>query len=87
VNVSTACRFLSRLLLVHGSLTTYRLARLVKYSFYKNASFAFMLFFYQIFCGFSGQAILIPHGTSKPCEGSKEEGSKHHRQPTHIIFV
>ena len=43
---------------MHGSLTTYRLARLIKYSFYKNVCFAFMLFFYQIFCGFSGQALL-----------------------------
>jgi phospholipid-transporting ATPase len=50
-----ACRFLTRLLLVHGTLADYRLGRLIKYSFYKNIAFAFMLFFFQFFCGFSGQ--------------------------------
>ncbi|KAK9806980.1 hypothetical protein WJX72_009386 [[Myrmecia] bisecta] len=51
-------RFLVRLLLVHGTLTSYRLSRLIKYSFYKNITFAFMLFFLQLFDGFSGQALL-----------------------------
>lgn len=32
-------RFLVRLLLVHGSLSAYRLSRLIKYSFYKNVAF------------------------------------------------
>ena len=49
-------RFLVRLLLVHGSLSVYRLSRLIKYSFYKNIAFAFMLAFYQFYCGFSGVA-------------------------------
>ena len=31
-------RFLVRLLLVHGSLSAYRLSRLIKYSFYKNVT-------------------------------------------------
>ena len=48
-------RFLTRLLLVHGSLSAYRLSRLIKYSFYKNVSFGMVLFFYQFYCGFSGQ--------------------------------
>ena len=48
------CRFLARLLLVHGSLSHYRLARLIKYSFYKNILFCFMLFFFQFYCGYSG---------------------------------
>ena len=49
-------RFLSRLLLLHGSLSAYRLSRLIKYSFYKNIAFGGMLFFFQFYCGFSGQA-------------------------------
>ena len=32
-------RFLVRLLLVHGSLSAYRLSRLITYSFYKNVAF------------------------------------------------
>jgi len=36
-----------RLLLVHGTLSNYRLARLIKYSFFKNILFCFMLFFFQ----------------------------------------
>lgn len=47
-----------RLLLVHGSLSSYRLSRLIKYSFYKNICFAFVLFFYQFYNGFSGQALV-----------------------------
>lgn len=37
-----------QLLLVHGNLSYYRLARLIKYSFYKNITFAFVLFYYQV---------------------------------------
>lgn len=51
-------RFLVRLLLVHGTLADYRLGRLIKYSFYKNIAFGFVLFFYQFYCGFSGQALV-----------------------------
>ena len=51
-------RFLVRLLLVHGSLSAYRLGRLIKYSFYKNVVFAGLLFFYQPYAGFSGQALV-----------------------------
>ena len=53
-----ASRFLVPLLLVHGNLSYYRLARLIKYSFYKNITFAFILFYYQFYCGFSGQALV-----------------------------
>ena len=52
------CRFLVRLLLVHGTLSVYRLARLIKYSFFKNIAFAFLLFFFQFYNGFSGQALV-----------------------------
>ena len=51
-------RFLVRLLLVHGSLSAYRLGRLIKYSFYKNVAFGMLLFFYQPYAGFSGQALV-----------------------------
>ncbi|CAK0743492.1 hypothetical protein CVIRNUC_001474 [Coccomyxa viridis] len=51
-------RFLTRLLLVHGSLSAYRLSRLIKYSFYKNIAFGFLLFYYQFYCGFSGQSMV-----------------------------
>ncbi len=37
-----------RLLLVHGSLSAYRISRLIKYSFYKNIAFGFLLFYYQV---------------------------------------
>lgn len=40
---------------MHGTLADYRLQRLIKYSFYKNITFAFMFFFYQAFNGVSGQ--------------------------------
>ncbi|GMH33051.1 hypothetical protein BSKO_00885 [Bryopsis sp. KO-2023] len=51
-------RFLVRLLLVHGQMSHYRLARLIKFSFFKNISFAFILIYYQFFCGFSGQTLI-----------------------------
>ena len=50
-------RFLSRLLLVHGTLSHYRLARLIKYSFAKNIAFSGLLTFFQFYCGYSGQAM------------------------------
>jgi phospholipid-transporting ATPase len=51
-------RFLTRLLLVHGQLSQYRLGRLIKYSFYKNSCFAGVLFYFQIYNGFSGQTLI-----------------------------
>jgi hypothetical protein len=55
------------LLLVHGNLSYYRLARLIKYSFYKNVTFAFMLFYFQFYCGFSGGFLLgVGRGTKEP---------------------
>jgi magnesium-transporting ATPase (P-type) len=39
---------------VHGHLCHYRLARLIKFSFYKNIMLGFVLFYYQFYCGFSG---------------------------------
>ena len=49
-------RFLQDLMLVHGQQDRQRLARLIKYSFFKNLAFAFMMFFCQIFVGWSGQS-------------------------------
>lgn len=43
---------------MHGTLSVYRLARLIKYSFFKNIAFAFLLFFFQFYNGFSGQALV-----------------------------
>jgi magnesium-transporting ATPase (P-type) len=51
-------RCLTRLLLMHGGNASYRLARLIKYSFWKNITFASMFFCFQFFNGFSGQALL-----------------------------
>lgn len=48
-------KFLVRLLMVHGQLSHYRLGRLIKFSFFKNITFAFVLVYYQFFCGFSGE--------------------------------
>lgn len=47
-------RFLCRLLLVHGHWCYERLAKTVQYFLYKNATFVFVTFWYQIYCGFSG---------------------------------
>eukprot|EP00191_Tetraselmis_sp_GSL018_P012504 CAMPEP_0177598192 /NCGR_PEP_ID=MMETSP0419_2-20121207/12185_1 /TAXON_ID=582737 /ORGANISM="Tetraselmis sp., Strain GSL018" /LENGTH=1412 /DNA_ID=CAMNT_0019090555 /DNA_START=264 /DNA_END=4502 /DNA_ORIENTATION=- len=51
-------RFLARLLLVHGQLSDYRIAYLIKYSFYKNICFAAVLSYYQFFNGFSGTTVI-----------------------------
>uniref|UniRef100_H2ZKG0 Phospholipid-transporting ATPase n=1 Tax=Ciona savignyi TaxID=51511 RepID=H2ZKG0_CIOSA len=47
-------RFLKKLLLVHGHWNYARLASMVLYFFYKNAAFVFLIFWFQILCGFSG---------------------------------
>ncbi|XP_029171036.1 probable phospholipid-transporting ATPase VD [Nylanderia fulva] len=49
---------LSRLLLVHGHWCYDRLARMILYFFYKNATFVFLVFWFQLYCGFSG-AVMI----------------------------
>ncbi|XP_076360092.1 phospholipid-transporting ATPase VA isoform X1 [Tachypleus tridentatus] len=54
----TRFRHLERLLLVHGHWCYDRLARTVLYFFYKNASFIFVIFWYQIYCGFSGMVMI-----------------------------
>jgi len=47
-------RFLQRLLLLHGFWCYDRIARMIVYFFYKNAMFVALLFWYQLFNGFSG---------------------------------
>uniref|UniRef100_A0A8D8GNP8 Phospholipid-transporting ATPase n=1 Tax=Culex pipiens TaxID=7175 RepID=A0A8D8GNP8_CULPI len=51
-------KILEKLLLVHGHWNYDRLARMIIYFFYKNAAFVFLLFWYQLYCGFSG-AVMI----------------------------
>ncbi|GAB0089123.1 Phospholipid-transporting ATPase [Sergentomyia squamirostris] len=51
-------RLLEGLLLIHGLWCYDRLARMILYFFYKNATFVFLIFWYQLFCGFSG-AVMI----------------------------
>lgn len=46
--------FLKRLLLLHGFWCYERISRMILYFFYKNAMFVALLFWYQIFNGFSG---------------------------------
>jgi len=46
--------FLKRLLLLHGFWCYERISRMILYFFYKNAMFVALLFWYQIYNGFSG---------------------------------
>ncbi|XP_063979649.1 phospholipid-transporting ATPase VA isoform X1 [Diachasmimorpha longicaudata] len=49
---------LTRLLLLHGHWCYDRLARMILYFFYKNAMFVFLIFWYQLYCGFSGTVMI-----------------------------
>ncbi|XP_016962031.1 phospholipid-transporting ATPase VD isoform X1 [Drosophila biarmipes] len=51
-------RYLERLLLAHGYWCYDRLSRMILYFFYKNAAFVFLIFWYQLYCGFSGQVMM-----------------------------
>ena len=51
-------KYIVRLLLVHGHWNYDRLARMILYFFYKNATFVFAYFWFQLYCGFSG-AVMI----------------------------
>ncbi|XP_028753721.1 putative phospholipid-transporting ATPase 9 [Neltuma alba] len=50
-------RFLERLLLVHGHWCYRRISSMVCYFFYKNITFGFTLFFFEIYASFSGQPV------------------------------
>ncbi|EDO40789.1 predicted protein [Nematostella vectensis] len=47
-------RFLAQLLLVHGHWCYDRITKMILYFFYKNAMFVLVLFWYQLYNGFSG---------------------------------
>ncbi|XP_054822485.1 putative phospholipid-transporting ATPase 9 [Prosopis cineraria] len=47
--------FLERLLLVHGHWCYRRISSMICYFFYKNITFGFTLFFFEIYASFSGQ--------------------------------
>ncbi|XP_038213757.1 probable phospholipid-transporting ATPase VD isoform X3 [Zerene cesonia] len=51
-------KFIERLLLVHGHWCYDRLARMILYFFLKNATFVFLIFWYQFFCGFSSSVMI-----------------------------
>ncbi|XP_055916558.1 phospholipid-transporting ATPase VB isoform X1 [Eupeodes corollae] len=51
-------KYLESLLLTHGYWCYDRLARMILYFFYKNAAFVFLLFWFQLFCGFSGSVMI-----------------------------
>jgi phospholipid-translocating ATPase len=50
-------RFLNRLLLVHGRWSYFRTARMTLLMFYKNFIWTLSLFWFQIYCAFSAQAV------------------------------
>ncbi|XP_057415558.1 putative phospholipid-transporting ATPase 9 [Lotus japonicus] len=49
-------RFLERLLLVHGHWCYRRISSMICYFFYKNITFGFTLFFFEMYASFSGQS-------------------------------
>lgn len=48
-------RYLERLLLVHGRWSYLRMAKFLRYFFYKNFAFTLCHFWFAFFCGFSAQ--------------------------------
>ncbi|XP_039630996.1 probable phospholipid-transporting ATPase VB isoform X2 [Polypterus senegalus] len=50
--------YLKKLLLVHGHWCYTRLAKMIIYFFYKNVAYVNLLFWYQFFCGFSGESMI-----------------------------
>ncbi|EGD80945.1 ATP10A protein [Salpingoeca rosetta] len=48
-------RFLVKLMLVHGHWSYDRIANMILYFFYKNSCLVWVIFYFQIFAGFSGQ--------------------------------
>ena len=71
--------FLEQLLLVHGRWSYLRITNMVAFFFYKNLLFGLTIFFYNIFCLFSGQIlydgaawlILPSHACADKCLESK----------------
>ncbi|XP_047023326.1 phospholipid-transporting ATPase VD [Helicoverpa zea] len=50
--------YIERLLLVHGHWCYDRLARMILYFFLKNATFVFLVFWFQLYCGFSSMVMI-----------------------------
>ena len=58
-------KYIVRLLLVHGHWNYDRLARMILYFFYKNATFVFAYFWFQVRI----QAVILNEvGLSRPCD-------------------
>jgi hypothetical protein len=55
VLASDQFRYLERLLLVHGRWSYLRMAKFLRYFFYKNFAFTLCHFWFAFFCGFSAQ--------------------------------
>ncbi|XP_075972141.1 phospholipid-transporting ATPase VD [Anticarsia gemmatalis] len=51
-------KYIERLLLVHGHWCYDRLARMILYFFLKNATFVFLIFWFQLYCGFSSMVMI-----------------------------
>ncbi|XP_068133918.1 phospholipid-transporting ATPase VB isoform X2 [Hyperolius riggenbachi] len=51
-------KHLKKLLLVHGHWCYTRLAKMVIYFFYKNVAYVNLLFWFQFFCGFTGNTMI-----------------------------
>ncbi|KAG6453561.1 hypothetical protein O3G_MSEX008214 [Manduca sexta] len=51
-------KYIERLLLVHGHWCYDRLARMILYFFLKNATFVFLVFWYQIYSGYSAMVMI-----------------------------
>nr|pir protein H06H21.10 [imported] - Caenorhabditis elegans [Caenorhabditis elegans] len=50
-------KYLERLLLVHGRWSYIRMAKFLRYFFYKNFAFTLTNFWYSFFCGYSAQTV------------------------------
>ena len=64
-------RYLERLLLVHGRWSYLRMAKFLRYFFYKNFAFTLCHFWFAFFCGFSAQVRCVDYFWKKVRE--KEE--------------
>jgi len=53
-------RYLERLLLVHGRWSYLRMAKFLRYFFYKNFAFTLCHFWFAFFCGFSALTVFDP---------------------------
>ncbi|VDM64656.1 unnamed protein product [Angiostrongylus costaricensis] len=52
-------KYLERLLLVHGRWSYFRMAKFLRYFFYKNFAFTLTNFWYSFFCGYSAEVCIL----------------------------